>query len=85
MAIGKNNVKEIDFVASDANDTIYIHAAYSIIDEAKRAQEVSSFYVIADGYREVAITMDNDPFTMLEKGYRKINAIGFLLDEESLS
>ncbi len=64
--IGKIKEKEIDFVASDTNDTFYIQVAYSIVDEDKREREVASFYGIDDGYR-------------------KINAIGFLLDEVGLS
>ncbi|MBO4580585.1 MAG: hypothetical protein J5715_10565 [Clostridiales bacterium] len=53
-------------------------------DQEKREQELSSFYRLDDGYKKVVITMDDDPFTMLEKGYRKINAIDFLLAEDSL-
>ena len=53
-------------------------------DQEKREQELSSFYRLDDGYKKIVITMDDDPFNLLEKGYRKINAIDFLLDEDSL-
>lgn len=82
--IGKNREKEIDFVAIDMNETFYIQVAYSIVDSDKKAQELSSFKDIDDGYRKIVITMDNDPFTHLEKGYKRINAIDFLLDEVPL-
>ena len=36
------------------------------------------------GYKKIVITMDNDPFTNLENGYKKINMLDFLLDESSL-
>lgn len=83
--IGKNREKEIDFIATDMEETFYIQVAYSILDSNKKAQELSSFKNLDDGYRKIVITMDNDPFTQLEKGYKKINAIEFLLDEVFLS
>ncbi|MBO4460014.1 MAG: ATP-binding protein [Clostridiales bacterium] len=82
--IGKNREKEIDFIAKDLRDTYYIQVAYSMIDQEKSKQELSSFYRLDDGYKKIVITMDDDPFNLLEKGYRKINAIDFLLDEDSL-
>ena len=82
--IGKNMDKEIDFIAADSKDTYYIQVAYSMIDADKREQEISSFRKIDDGYKKIVITMDDDPFTILENGYKKLNAIEFLLDSESL-
>lgn len=78
-------IVKIDFVASDTSDTYYIQVAYSIIDEDKREREISSFYGIDDGYRKIVITMDNNLFKVLKNGYRKLNAIVFLLDDVSLS
>lgn len=82
--IGKNREKEIDFFATDSEKTFYIQVAYSILDSNKKEQELNSFKDIDDGYRKIIITMDNDPFTHLEKGYKKINAIDFLLDEVNI-
>lgn len=82
--IGKNREKEIDFVATDSEETFYIQVAYSILDGSKKEQELNSFKDLDDGYRKIIITMDNDPFTHLEKGYKKINVIDFLLDEVNI-
>ncbi|HAM14709.1 MAG TPA: AAA family ATPase [Eggerthellaceae bacterium] len=82
--IGKNREKEIDFVAVGDRETYYIQVAYSIADEGKRATELASFAGLDDGYKKIVITMDDDPFTMLENGYRKLNVFDFLLDPESL-
>ena len=82
--IGKNRDKEVDFIASDADDTMYIQVAYTIADSDKREQELKPFEGIDDGYRKYVITMDDDPFSHLEKGYRKINAIDFLLNRQAL-
>ena len=71
-------------IASDADDTMYIQVAYTIADSDKREQELKPFEGIDDGYRKYVITMDDDPFSHLEKGYRKINAIDFLLNRQAL-
>lgn len=82
--IGKNKEKEIDFIAKNSKDTYYIQVAYSIADPDKKEQEISSFYKIDDGYKKIVITMDNDPFTILENGYKKMNVFDFLLNENAL-
>ncbi len=80
--IGKNREKEIDFIASDDKETYYIQVAYSIIDPQKKEQELSSFNNLNDGFRKIIITMDDDPFTSVGNGYKKIYAIDFFLDKE---
>ena len=82
--IGKNREKEIDFVAKSSQDTYYIQVAYSMTDKDKREQELSSFRKIDDGYKKIVITMDDDPFTLMENGYKKIYALDFLLDDKAL-
>lgn len=82
--IGKNNKKEIDFVAKNSRDTYYIQVAYSVLNLEKREQELSSFHKLDDGYKKIIITMDDDPFILMENGYRKIYALDFFLNENSL-
>lgn len=82
--IGKNNMKEIDFIARDDRDLFYIQVAYTLTDPQKSEQEISSFYGLDDGYKKIVITMDNDPFVHLERGYKKMNVFDFLLDEDAL-
>ena len=82
--IGKNNKKEIDFVAKNSRDTYYIQVAYSMLNLEKREQELSSFHKLDDGYKKIIITMDDDPFILMENGYRKIYALDFFLNENSL-
>ena len=83
--IGKNNTKEIDFVARNDKDLYYIQVAYTLSDPAKNEQELSSFYGLDDGYKKIVVTMDDDPFVNLKKGYKKINVFDFLLDDDALS
>ncbi len=82
--IGKNKNKEIDFIAKNSKDTFYIQVAYTIADPDKKEQEISSFYKIDDGYKKIVITMDNDPFLILENGYKKLNVFDFLLNDCAL-
>ena len=79
--IGKNNNKEIDFVAKNNDELLYIQVAYSIMDEDKCKTELESFKGLDDGYRKIVITLDNDPFTKLENGYTKLNLFDFLLNK----
>lgn len=82
--IGKNNTKEIDFVARDDKNLYYVQVAYTLSDPDKNEQEISSFYGLDDGYKKIVITMDDDPFVNLKNGYKKINAFDFLLNDRAL-
>ncbi|MEG1536216.1 MAG: ATP-binding protein [Clostridia bacterium] len=82
--IGKNNEKEIDFIAKSSRDLFYIQVAYSIVEPSKKEQELASFKNLDDGYKKIVITMDNDPFTLLQNGYKKINVFDFLLNDNAL-
>lgn len=82
--IGKNREKEIDFIARDSNDTYYIQVSYHLTDKEVMERELGSFYKIDDGYKKIVITMDDDPFVILKNGYRKLNALDFLLNENAL-
>lgn len=82
--IGKNNTKEIDFVARDDKNLYYIQVAYTLSDPQKNEQEISSFYGLDDGYKKIVITIDDDPFVNLGKGYKKINVFDFLLNDNAL-
>lgn len=82
--IGKNNVKEIDFVARDDKNLYYIQVAYTLSDPDKNEQEISSFYGLDDGYKKIVITMDDDPFVNLKNGYKKVNVFDFLLNDNIL-
>jgi len=83
--VGKNRNREIDFVVVDEKETYYIQVAYSMVDEDKQKQELAAFTGLDDGYKKIVITMDNDPFTIVGNGYKKIHVFDFLLNENILS
>lgn len=83
--IGKNREKEIDFLVKDLNgEQYYIQVSYSIEDPQTKEREISAFYHLDDGYKKILITMDNNPFTQLERGYKKLHLFDFLLNNNSL-
>ena len=50
---------------------------------------VKDFVLKMDGQfrvvcRKIVITMDDDPFVLLENGYRKMYALDFLLNDNAL-
>ncbi len=82
--IGKNDNKEIDFVAKSGSETYYIQVSYTVIDKSSRQREIAAFNKLYDGYKKIIITMDDKPYTVLENGYKLLNLIEFFNDENIL-
>lgn len=82
--IGKNNEKEIDFVARTYQDLYYIQVSVSIEGKETKEREISAFKGLDDGYKKIVITMDNNPLIQLERGYKMINIFDFLLNDNIL-
>lgn len=83
--IGKNRESEIDFVARTGDDLYYIQASLTIEDNATKERELKAFKGLDDGYKKIVITMDNNPLSRLENGYKMLNIFDFLLNEDSLT
>ena len=75
---------EIDFVANKGSRRYYIQSAYSLPDEAKRAQEVRPFRKIDDSFKKIIVTKDIVPAFYDENGILTMNIYDFLLDVDSL-
>ena len=82
--IGKNDNKEIDFVAKFGSETYYIQVSYTITDKSTKQREIDAFAKLDDGYKKIIITMDDTPYTVLENGYKVINLIEFFNDRNIL-
>ena len=83
--IGKNKNSEIDFVVRTDEDLYYIQVSLAIENGDTLKRELQAFVGLDDGYKKILITMDETPFTRLEKGYKLLNLFDFLLNEDSLS
>lgn len=77
--IGKNNAKEIDFVATRLEEKIYIQVCRSIPEDDDR--ELANLLEIRDHYHKYLVTMDKLAKGN-ENGVEIINIASFLLKEE---
>ena len=62
----------------------YIQSAFSMPDEAKRAQEIRPFKKINDSFKKIVITKDIVPSYYDENGILTMSIYDFLLDAKSL-
>lgn len=75
---------EVDFVCNLGSSRYYIQSAYSLPDEAKRAQEIRPFHKIDDSFKKIIITKDIVPPHYDEYGILTLNIYDFLLDPKSI-
>ncbi len=61
VTIGKFDDYEIDFVARNDGELIYIQVSYLLADEKVREREMRPFYKIMDNYPKYLLTMDKIP------------------------
>ncbi len=77
--VGKNNTKEIDFVATRLDEKIYIQVCRSIPEDDDR--EIANLLEVRDHYHKYLVTMDKLAKGN-ENGVEIINIASFLLKEE---
>lgn len=83
IAIGKIGDLEVDFIATNDIEKIYIQVALTIMSDITLTRELKSLKEIKDNYPKVLITQDkvlNKDF----QGIKHINIIDFLLSEKIL-
>lgn len=78
VAIGKVDNTEVDFIASKADDKIYIQVTESMQSEDVRAREVRPLAKIKDNYEKTILTLDTGLNTSYD-GIRCVNIIDWLL------
>ncbi len=76
--VGKCNNKEIDFIASNKEETRYFQVTESLKDSNTCEREISPFYLTNDFYEKTIITTDKTYVTNI-KGIKIVNLIDFLL------
>ena len=79
VQIGKIGELEIDFVASNPKEKIYIQVSQSIMDEKTLNRELRALQSIPDNYEKIIISMDKNYALSLE-GIKIKNAIQWLLE-----
>lgn len=76
--VGKNETKEIDFVATRQDEKIYVQVCVQIPQNSER--EVENLMVIRDHYPQYVVTL-NEMDTGIENGIKIVHLADFLLSE----
>ena len=79
VQIGKIGELEIDFVASNLKEKIYIQVSQSIMDEKTLKRELRALQSIPDNYEKIIISMDKN-YALSKEGIKIKNAIEWLLE-----
>lgn len=77
--IGKIGDLEVDFIAENGDDKIYIQVSATVLDPNTFAREIAPLEKIKDNYPKYIVTMDELP--MNKDGIKQINIIDFLMNE----
>lgn len=77
VAIGKFDNMEIDFIATNTTDKLYVQVTESMALENVRARELLPLQKINDNYEKIVLTMDDGAVS--HEGIKQINIIDWLL------
>lgn len=78
VAIGKIGNAEVDFIASKADDKLYVQVTESMISEDVRRRELAPLQKINDNYEKIVLSMDTGLDSSYE-GIRSVNVINWLI------
>ena len=79
VAIGKIDNQEVDFIATTADDKLYIQVTESMQSEDVRERELSPLQKIRDNYEKLVLSLESGLDTSYE-GIKSLNLIDWLLD-----
>lgn len=77
--IGKLDDLEVDFIAENQNDKIYIQVSYLLANEKVIEREYKPFGKIKDNYRKLVLSLDKAPFENRD-GVEWMNIIDFVMN-----
>ena len=79
--IGKTDLLEVDFIASNSEEKKYYQVALTLLDENVKMRELNSLRNINDNFEKIVLTMDKVYNKTFEDGIKVKNIIEFLLEE----
>lgn len=79
VAIGKVDNSEVDFIASKADDKLYVQVTESMQSEEVSARELCPLQAIRDNYEKIVLTLDTG-FNTSYDGIKALNLVEWLLD-----
>ena len=77
VAIGKIDNVEIDFIATNTNEKLYVQVTESMISNDVKTRELAPLKKVDDNYEKIVLSMDEGQ--MSYEGIKQVNAIDWLL------
>ena len=81
MAIGKVEQAEVDFIATRADDKLYVQVTESMTSEDTRRRELAPLQKIKDNYEKIGLSLDTGMDTSYD-GIKPLNLIDWLIDQK---
>ena len=79
VAIGKIDNQEVDFIATTADDKLYIQVTESMQSEDVRSRELAPLQKIRDNYEKIVLSLEPGLDTSYD-GIKSLNLVDWLLD-----
>ena len=80
VAVGKLDTSEIDFIATTAEEKIYIQVTESMLNEDVLQRELAPLQKVRDNYEKIVLSLDPGLISSYE-GIKSLNLIHWLLEE----
>lgn len=80
VAIGKIDNAEVDFIATKADEKLYVQVTESMINEEVRCRELAPLQKIKDNFEKIVLSLDTGLDTSYE-GIKSMNLIHWLIDK----
>jgi len=80
VTIGKQNDREVDFVAVRRDEKLYVQVCYLLADTSVTDREFAPLLAIDDNYEKVVLSMDPAVLNYNYEGIRRKNIVDFLLE-----
>ncbi|MHB1453430.1 MAG: ATP-binding protein [Saccharofermentanales bacterium] len=78
--IGKQEGREVDFIATRREEKIYLQVCYLLSDDSVTDREFAPLIAIDDNYEKVVLSMDSSLLNFNRRGIKRKNIIDFLLE-----
>ena len=78
IAVGKINQLEIDFIATKADEKLYVQVTELMISESVRKRELTPLEKVNDNYEKIILSLDNE--TMSYNGIKLYNIMDWLIE-----
>lgn len=81
VAIGKIDNMEVDFIATKADEKLYVQVTESMVSEDTRKRELAPLQKINDNYEKIVLSLDTGLDSSYE-GIKSINLVNWLLENK---